>query len=86
MRCVVAHAVQCESEEGGELAFARARLKRLPVERREVGKVSVLGEESGHARLRNPLRHRVATSALDASEDAHVVGAIVDFAKDAVTV
>eukprot|EP00964_Phaeocystis_antarctica_P003662 scaffold1967_cov60-Phaeocystis_antarctica.AAC.5 len=60
--------------------MTRRRAKRI-------GEVSVLGEGSGHARLRNPrVRHPIfATSALDASEDAHVVGAIVDFAKEAIT-
>ena len=59
--------------------MTRRRAKRI-------GEVSVLGEGSGHARLRNPVRPPIfATSALDASEDAHVVGAIVDFAKEAIT-
>ena len=45
--------------------------------------MSVFGEGSGHARLRFPARIAVAGVPLDASEDAHVVGAIIDFAKAA---
>ena len=45
--------------------------------------MSVLGEASGHARRRFPPRRRVTSSALNRSEDAHVVVAIVDFAKEA---
>ena len=75
-------AVQGEGEEGGELAVASARRQRLVIAKLgEIGEVSVLGEGGGNARLRNPARLTVAPGALDASEDAHVVGAIVDFAE-----
>ena len=73
-----------EGEEGGELAVASARRQRLAIAKRgEIGEVSVLGEGGGHARLRNPARLTVALEALDVSEDAHVVGAIVDLAEKA---
>ena len=76
------YAAQSESEEGGELAVALA-LQSLAGKRGEIGEVRVLGEGGGHPRVRNPARLSVAPIALDVSEDAHVVGAIVDLAKGA---